>query len=94
MTYELMQREFPDFDQSTLPAISANWEDISWHNDTCPSFSASPEVRVYIDYADKALREWEDSRRFGIVCDGDGSMIETDDWDKALTYITKFTKGA
>jgi hypothetical protein len=36
MTY---REEFPEF-ESEIPAVFLNhpWRDVSWHNDTCPSF--------------------------------------------------------
>jgi hypothetical protein len=31
------RQEFPNFDPATMPEIPTGWEDISWHNDACPS---------------------------------------------------------
>ena len=29
--------EFPDYPKASLPPLW-DWEDVSWHNDACPSF--------------------------------------------------------
>ena len=84
------REEFPDFPEADMPAIPAGWEDISWHNDACPSFDMGEGRVVYVDYADKAQREWPDAPRFVVTFDpGDNSSIrtvlETDDWAEVLT---------
>ncbi len=83
--------EFPDFDLGTLPAIPSHWVDTSWHNDVCPSFQVSPDVSVFVDYADASLREADGRQRFTVCSmDGegghlaDGVYLDTDDWQGAL----------
>jgi hypothetical protein len=91
--YETLAREFPDFDQSTLPLIPETWADTSWRNDACPSFTSTrfgKTAVVYIDFADPALREFEEGKRFTVVEDAeDGatvSVLETDDFHEVRDY--------
>lgn len=87
-----LAQEFPDYDLATLPAIPDDWQDISWHNDTCPSFEVLPEWHVFIDYADTALREFPDSpTRFSLQAvraDGEFfTLLDTNDWQFVLDRI-------
>jgi hypothetical protein len=91
------QTEFPEFDLGV--AIPAAWDDISWHNDTCPSWCAGFTkeghiVKVWVDYADPNDREFEDIGRFGVVIqiDGGGDVEGADayagnDWDEVLAFV-------
>jgi hypothetical protein len=81
--------EFPDFD--SMPDIPANWTDISWHNDTCPSFECG-NVRIWIDYADPEQREFSTPTRFAVVpfnedADHFDALLESDDWSEILTFV-------
>jgi len=91
MTYELMAREFPRYDQTTLPAIPADWKDISWHNDTCPSFAIGESINVHIDYLNPDDRdEPHDYPRFGMCFDADSDRARwhsTNDWDEVLRLV-------
>jgi hypothetical protein len=93
MTY---QTEFPDFDASTMPEIPADFVDCSWHNDTCPSFyNEKLSMYIYVDYADKLLREFKESERFGLAVignDNDEVIFETssDDYDYILSNIALY----
>lgn len=87
-----LAREFPDFDLSTLPAIPDDWQDTSWHNDTCPSFEVLPQWVVYIDYADTALREFPEApTRFSLQAlraDGEFfTLVDTNDWQAVLDRV-------
>lgn len=65
--HPLMAKEFPDFDQATLPTIPAGFEDTSWHNDACPSFQHEGlGLHLFIDYADPELREMASPTRFRV----------------------------
>lgn len=91
MTY---QTEFPDFATADMPTIPANWTDQSWHNDACPSFNAGNGKVVFIDFADPALKEWEDVKRFTVHTDpettnGNDVLFETDDWSELLAFVAK-----
>jgi hypothetical protein len=94
MTYKT---EFPDFPDKDMPEIPAGFEDSSWHNDTCPSFS-NPHLLIWIDYLDPEQREWPGKyprfnvqpMRNGIEITGDGGLM-TDSWEAVLEYIAKHT---
>jgi len=80
--------EFPDYDPASMPAIPATWTDVSWHNDSCPSFDTGTGLMVYVDYADPEQREF-DSPRFSVIRDretNDGCevVLATDDWQAVL----------
>jgi len=86
--------EFPDFDPATMPAIPAGWTDTSWHNDACPAFNTGKGMVVFIDFADPALKEFEDTKRFTIhtdpeVTDSNDVLFETDDWNECLAFVAK-----
>lgn len=85
MTY---RTEFPDFDPATMPAIPAGWTDQSWHNDVCPSFTVFDGVRVFIDYADPALREFPEGERFSLHVGDRAAPFCTDDWAKLLEAVS------
>lgn len=88
------QTEFPDFALDVI--IPDTWEDISYHNDACPSYHAglTPEgynVKVWIDYTDPKEREFPEMKRFCVVIE-DNLLIETDthegnDWDAVLKFV-------
>ncbi len=63
------QTEFPEF-IGEMPAIPDGWQDSSWRNDTCPSFTlpavAGVMVQVWIEREAAALRELPESARFHI----------------------------
>lgn len=87
MTY---QTEFPDFPAADMPSdIPADFADSSWRNEICPSFTIwenmdSPVfqwAKLWIDYADSALREFQDGKRFLIqLIDEDGRVSPADIW--------------
>lgn len=90
-----LQREFPDYDVATLPAIPAGFEDTSWHNNSAPSFE-NRELRlsIWVDYADESLREFEGGQRFSVNCtDEEGAPLTdepnltTDDWSAVEAMI-------
>jgi len=97
MTY---QTEFPDFAAADMPQIPAGWQDISWHNDSCPGFSATPQalagtgVSIWVDYADASRREVPESPRFTVyMTDAEGNQIadfSTDDWAELLAQAELF----
>lgn len=87
--FERLQREFPDFDVATLPEIPAGFEDVSWHNDNCPSFyNEADGLILFVDYADASQREFPETKRFSLnlvnttVC-----VIDSDDWQSVLNAI-------
>lgn len=100
-THPNLAREFPDFDQSTLPLIPPGFEDQSWRNDTSPRFHHTGlRLTLWIDYADPALAEFPEERATGIMkrfavysTDAEGAELgagpdlETDDWAEVLALI-------
>lgn len=65
--FPLLAKEFPDFDQATLPTIPAGFEDISWHNDACPSFEHKGlGLHLFVDYEDPEEREMASPVRFRV----------------------------
>jgi len=92
--YPLMASEFPDFDQSTLPEIPADWVELSWHNDVCPSFGIGDTERaflhVFIDYPNQDERELGIERFALSAVDADGDwtdLLRTDDWEAVLAAV-------
>jgi hypothetical protein len=95
--FSLMAREFPDYDQSTLPVIPHYWMDTSWHNDVCPSFTATPAaldgtgVHVYCDYADATARQFDECSRFSAYLQNEAGVriieIYGDDWGAILRGV-------
>jgi hypothetical protein len=89
------QKEFPDFPAADMPAMPAHGDfvDTSWHNDACPSIASDAlGLRVWIDFADRSVREIEDGPRFIVARQDDGvvtgeAILETDDWDEVLAVI-------
>ena len=89
------ENEFPDYPVVDMPAMPAQGDffDTSWHNDACPSITSDAlGLRIWIDFADKSVREFEDGARFIVVRQRDGvqtgnTVIETDDWDEVLAVI-------
>ena len=71
------KEEFPDFDGDADCAslIGGGWEDVSWHNDTCPSFECSGVV-IWVDYVDPMLREYPDAPgRFAVMTRHNDAVI-------------------
>lgn len=99
MTHPLMAKEFPDFDQATLPTIPAGFEDTSWHNDACPSFQHEGlGLHLFIDYADPDDREMGSPFRFRVdqlvkqsYIDNDGKDATVWEWpdDGADTLVAE-----
>lgn len=99
----LWQREFPDMTAEELPAIPLTWEDTSWHNDACPTWSASPNVGVAVDFADASksdFPQWRADgtlRRFVVFALEDGQrwfstpdepeLGSFDDWNECLAAM-------
>ena len=80
-------REFSDYDIATLPAIPNYWQDVSWHNDTCPSWHIG-ELLIYIDYEKFEDREMGIEERFR-VSDYETSdlYLAANDWQTVLDYV-------
>ena len=71
------KEEFPDFDdaESCASLIYQGFEDVSWHNDTCPSFECCGIV-IWVDYVDPMLREYPDAPgRFAVMTRHNDAVI-------------------
>lgn len=94
-TFEVLAREFPDFDQATLPLIPEGFEDISHGIEGCPSFhNTALGLVLWVDFSNEADRENEGLKRFSIYpCDETGAhttdlaAVDTDDWAEAQAFI-------
>lgn len=90
--YPRIQDEFPDFDLATLPDIPAGWEEDSWHNDACPSFTAHDgKLKIYVDYADPMQSEFpERAFRYSIASYNEAGDIlqhlESNDWPAVVAF--------
>lgn len=60
--------EFPDFEPSDIPAIPQGFEDVSWRNDSCPSFlNEAAGLIIFVEREDAAKREIEETARFNLA---------------------------
>jgi hypothetical protein len=90
----LWQTEFPDYPIADMPAIPDGFEDTSWHNDACPSFT-HPDSRMvlWVDYADPAQREISGPRFAISQADIDGLienvLLTTEDWNDVLKFLER-----
>lgn len=96
MTIRTFRTEFPGFDPATLPAIPADWTDVSWKNDACPSFLAAAgptwEILVFVDWADPAERELGGASRYSVqrhANDGDDGAcsFSSDSWPAIVACV-------
>lgn len=90
MTY---QTEFPAFNPAEMPAVPPSWEDVSWHNNACPSFLTENEhYEVFVNYADPQWRDYPCQRFVVLSVEEellDHVLLETDDWDEVLKFCAK-----
>ena len=93
--YQFEFRGFPELDV-TLPE---GYEDTSWHNDACPSFTRElgdgRSLLVYIDWPDVTDREGAGPRfHLHVYTEedwGSGTDIpSTDDWDEVVAWDASF----
>lgn len=75
------QSEFPEFPEADMPAEilalvrSGTLKDVSWHNDTCPSFSKpGSDAVLFVDYAQSSARESDAGGRY--IVQGTGDFYE------------------
>lgn len=98
------QVEFPHFPVEDMPDIPDTWEDISWHNDACPSFMAmcqGPDgdpsatydtMRIWVAEANPDLRDLPNIGRFCVSFDGASDEtfeFQSDDWEEILNYVNE-----
>jgi hypothetical protein len=77
-----------------MPAIPEDWIDISWKNDSCPSFQThGGKIIVYADYPDPMDRDHPETTRFTAVFKpnennhADFKYCDTDDWNEILAFV-------
>jgi len=94
------KEEFPDFKLDV--AVPDGFEDVSWHNDTCPCFlNRELDVFLFVDYAHPDTREFPDADRFTLL-EADGGMhvqdpkvyLTTSDWAAVLAAIGEMEPAA
>jgi len=70
--------------------IPETWANVSWHNDTCPSWSVNG-YQVFVDHPVADQRELHPCPRFYIIREeeyGEGGWNRnTDDWDEVLKHV-------
>jgi len=76
--------------------IPKEWEDVSYSNDTCPSFEFKG-YQIFIDNENPTEREIQDGKRFHIINSDDYGygkkpLLETDEFSKVLEFV-KMTRG-
>jgi len=91
--------EFPDFDPATMPAIPAGFDDVSWCNDSCPSFvDEGAGMILFIDFADPADREVPERPRFSVgEWDGGATGVElfcSDEWPEVESFLADARRAA
>lgn len=91
--------EFPDFPAADMPTIPAGFEDVSWHNNMCPSFASDAfGLEIWIDFANPAKREYEgEYPRFSVSqqrngVEYSGPSIQADSWDEILAFVESCRK--
>ena len=82
----MISTAFPEYDQTTLPAIPATWVDTSWRNDVCPSWQFG-EYQIFIDHANPTERETGGERYFVNDVESGDCFLVSDDWGDVLEYV-------
>lgn len=85
--------EFPEFTLDVV--IPSGFKDESWHNDAMPCFTKSiadeRTLRLWIDYTNPDMREFDTAPRFALVSDIDGEdtieIMSTDDYAEIVAYL-------
>jgi hypothetical protein len=80
-----------------MPEIPAEWDDLSWRNDLCPSFAfwaddaAGQLARVWVKPAHGTAPEIAGGQRFSITVEGGlrdcDCVLQSDDWSEILAYV-------
>ena len=72
--------------------MPSGWEDISYGNDACPSWSVNG-WQIFIDHPEPSQRELgPEIKRFSIIAEskygeGEPSVLETDDWSDVEAFV-------
>lgn len=91
---------FPDFGELDIQA-PAGFNDTSYKNDTCPSFSSKKfadgsSLVLYVDYKELDKREYEDTKRFILALrDKEDTYVKdlvlTDDYAEILKAVAEYS---
>jgi len=73
--------------------IPKEWEDVSYSNDTCPSFEFKG-YQIFIDNENPIERELQGYKRFHIINSDDygygkKALLETDEFSKVLEFVNE-----
>jgi hypothetical protein len=85
--------EFPDYDDTLI--LPEGWQDMSWHNDACPSFDrkfGNINFRIYCEYKDPNKRESLGELRFIVYYEDEVNFVcigQTRTLAAALAIIDK-----
>jgi len=83
-------QEFPHYDVNSIPAIPSSWEDVSWHNDACPSWLIG-DIVVFVDFPDFGDRECQNTERFIITHkDTCECLFSGNDWQAVLDFVANY----
>lgn len=89
------RHEFPRWSEGCIPSdIPAGFADVSWHNDTKPSFwNKALRLKIWIDHVDLGEREIEEpAERFclSLTTEDDewvDDLLFSDDWEAIKARI-------
>lgn len=92
----LWQMEHPTHAADHMPTIPAGFEDSSWCNDMCPSFTSEAlGLVIWVDHSERDKREFPEIERFCVQSTDDegaakhGPELRTDDWSEVLAFVAK-----
>jgi len=89
-----LEGSFPDYKREWLPSpMPEGFEDTSWWNDACPSFS-NERLTIYMDYPDDNMREeqCQGIPRFTLRDHTVDTSFNTDSWDEMLAKVEEYRK--
>lgn len=98
MNTDRMKKEHPRFELPEgvdLNALHPSFEDSSWHNDACPSFTSTElGLRLWIDYPPELSDMGDDFPRFGLSRIDEheewvSDVLATDDWQEVLNALAE-----
>lgn len=91
----LWHTEFPEYPAMEMisPPEGCGFEETSWHNDGCPSFTSYElGIKLWVDYPHPDDREFPGADRFSVETETEA--LETNDWVQVIAFILerKFAK--
>jgi hypothetical protein len=93
---ELIAREFPDFDRSSLPEIPEGFICGAYHNDVCPLWyeRETPEpgdIMLGVDYPAEDMRDHPGEDRFSVNLTQQNRtedvLFTSDDWSEIVSIV-------